>query len=88
MKVKKKILSFIAMLIVYNLVFIVHFLITKSTNFIFSFVSSIGAIVVFTLLYLWDKKEQSKNKNTLSWMKWPKKLDFLRRLKSSFFDSS
>ena len=63
MKNKKKILSFIAMLIVYNLVFIVHFLITKSTNFMFSFVSSIGAIVVFTLGI---KTEQSKNKNTLS----------------------
>ena len=67
MKVKKKILSFIALLIVYNLVFIVHFLITKSTNFMFSFVSSIGAIVVFTLLYMWDKKSSvNKNENTLS----------------------
>ena len=60
MKNKKKILSFIAMLIVYNLVFIVHFLITKSTNFMFSFVSSIGALVVFTLLYMWDKKRAVK----------------------------
>lgn len=56
MKAKKKILSFIALLIVYNLVFIVHFLITKNTNFMFSFGSSIVAIVVFTLLYMWDKK--------------------------------
>lgn len=60
MKVKKKILSFIALLIVYNLVFIVHFLITKSTNFMFSFVSSFGAILVFTLLYMWDKKRAVK----------------------------
>ena len=60
MKNKKKILSFITMLIVYNLVFIVHFLITKCTNFIFIFVSSIGAIVVFTLLYMWDKERAVK----------------------------
>ena len=57
MKAKKKILSFIALLIVYNLVFIVHFLITKNTNFMFSFGSSIVAIAVFTLLYMWDKKK-------------------------------
>lgn len=67
MKAKKKILSFIALLIAYNLVFIVHFLITKNTNFVFSFVSSIGAIAVFTLLYIWDKKRAvNKNKDTLS----------------------
>ena len=60
MKAKKKILSFIALLIVYNLVFIVHFLITKNTNFMFSFVSSIGAIVVFMLLYMLDKKRAVK----------------------------
>ncbi len=67
MKTKKKILSFIALLIVYNLVFIVHFLITKNTNFMFSFASSIVAIVVFMLLYMLDKKRAvNKNKNTLS----------------------
>ena len=60
MKAKKKILSFIALLIVYNLVFIVHFLITKNTNFMFSFDSSIVAIVVFILLYMLYKKRAVK----------------------------